>query len=251
METAISSIFTPGQVASISHAPIPRHIAVIPDGNRRWAKAQNASCLKGHEAGANNLIEIIKAAKDLGVKVVTFYLFSTENWSRPQEEINALMWLLERFLKDKCPEMIANETRLKTIGNTGTLPANVQKTIEETIQATSHCRMIDLVLAINYGGRDDLTRAFKRIHEDCINGKLRKEEVTEKLIAGYLDTNSWGDPELLIRTSGEMRISNFLLWQLSYAEIYITNLLWPEFSPNDLLDAIKEFQKRERRLGGT
>lgn len=250
MEAATSTIFTSQQIASIGNGPIPRHIAIIPDGNRRWAKKQESVYHKGHEAGADNLIEIVKAAKDLGVKTVTFYLFSTENWSRPQEEIAALMWLLQEFLQEQCSVMIAHGVRLGTIGNLSAFPPDIQKVIDKTKDATSHCNEINLVFALNYGGRDDITRALHRILDDCANGKLQKEQVTEKVIASYLDTNPWGDPDLLIRTSGEMRISNFLLWQLSYTEIYIKEMFWPEFKPKDLLDAMLEFQRRERRLGG-
>lgn len=247
---AASIYFTSEQIASLGNARGPRHIAIIPDGNRRWAKKQESMYQKGHEAGANNLIEIVKAAKDLGVKAITFYLFSTENWSRPQEEIAALMWLLQDFLEEQRSVMISHGVRLGTIGNLSALPSDVQKIVAETKDATSHCDAIDLVFALNYGGRDDITRAIHCILDDCAKGKLCKEQVTEKVIASYLDTNPWGDPDLLIRTSGEMRVSNFLLWQLSYAEIYIKDMFWPEFKPSDLLDAIIEFQKRERRLGG-
>jgi undecaprenyl diphosphate synthase len=250
VEVTTSFFFTSDQIALLSDTRRPRHIAIIPDGNRRWAKKQETVYQKGHETGANNLIEIVKAAKELGVKAITFYLFSTENWMRPQEEIAALMWLLQEFLEEQRSVMISHNVRLGTIGNLSALPSDVQKNVEITKNATSHCDAISLVFALNYGGRDDITRAFHRILDDCAQGKLHKEEVTEKVIASYLDTNPWGDPDLLIRTSGEMRVSNFLLWQLSYAEIYIKDMFWPEFRPNDLLDVIIEFQKRERRLGG-
>lgn len=246
-----TTLFNPQKLASLDKARIPRHVAIIPDGNRRWAKKQEECFDKGHEAGASNLIEIVKAGKEIGIKALTFYLFSTENWTRSQEEIGALMWLLQEFLKENCQTMQEQGVRLKTIGNLDALPKEVLSVVEETIQATAHCNQIDMILALNYGGRDEICRAIHRILDNCSEGKLKKEQVTEKLIASYLDTQSWEDPDLLIRTSGEMRVSNFLLWQLSYTEIYVTELLWPEFKPNDLLEAVADFQKRERRLGGT
>lgn len=246
-----AELFSPEQLARLNPNRIPGHIAIIPDGNRRWAKKQADNYQKGHEAGAGNLIEIVKAGKALGVKTLTFYLFSTENWTRSQEEISALMWLLQEFLRDNCQEMQEEGVRLKTIGDLNALPEEALKAVQETIEATADCDQLDMVLALNYGGRDEIRRAFRSILDDYAEGKLQKEEVTEDLIAGYLDTKHWNDPDLLIRTSGEMRISNFLLWQLSYTEIYSTELLWPEFKPIDLLDAIADFQKRERRLGGT
>jgi undecaprenyl diphosphate synthase len=243
--------FSSEELVRLDKNRIPRHVAIIPDGNRRWAKKQEECCDKGHEAGANNLIEIVKAAKDLGIKTLTFYLFSTENWTRSQEEIAALMWLLQEFLNEQCFEMLAQGVRLKTIGDLTAFPSDVLAVVEKTLKATAHCDQIDMVLALNYGARDEIRRAFHHILDLCNKGNLQKEDVTEKLIASYLDTKFCGDPDLLIRTSGEMRVSNFLLWQLSYTEIYVTELLWPQFKPNDLLEAVADFQKRERRLGGT
>lgn len=243
--------FSSQQLARLKQERVPHHIAVIPDGNRRWAKKNQIRFDKGHQAGADNVIEIVKAAKELGVKAITFYLFSTENWSRSQTEIRALMWLLKDFLKKNCNTMLADGVRLKTIGDLSALQKSTLKVVQETMQATAKCSDIDLILALNYGARDEIRRVIHQIIDHCSEGKLQKEEVTEKLIASYLDTSPWGDPDLLIRTSGEMRISNFLLWQLSYAEIHISKSLWPEFGPEDLLDAVIDFQKRERRLGGT
>lgn len=245
-----SSIFTPAQAASVDKMRIPRHIAIIPDGNRRWAKQRDEMAFLGHQAGANTLIEIVKAGKELGVKAMTFYLFSTENWNRSKEEVIALMWLLEDFLRRRCEEMKEHGVRLMTIGNLAALSSEVQLAIEETKQSTAHCTNIDMIFALNYGGRDDLCRAFHKIIDEH-KGMLKSEHLTENLISRHLDTAPWGDPDLLIRTSGEMRISNFLLWQLSYSEIHVTDALWPDFSHEDLLKAIKDFQTRDRRLGGT
>ena len=243
--------FSDEQLSQIQKARIPLHVAIIPDGNRRWAKKHKKLQFKGHKAGAANIIEIVKAGKAIGIKALTFYLFSTENWNRSKDEVAALMWLLKKFLKDNCKEMQEQGVRLKTIGDSNTLPIDVLAVVEETIKATADCSGIDMVLALNYGSRDEIRRTFHCILDRYSEGTLKKEEVTEKLIASYLDTKPWGDPDLLIRTSGEKRISNFLLWQLSYSEIYFTELFWPEFKPIDLLEAVLDFQKRERRLGGT
>lgn len=245
-----SSIYTPEEIACLEKTRVPRHVAIIPDGNRRWAKQRDEMILSGHQAGANTLIEIVKAGKELGIKAMTFYLFSTENWSRPKEEVIALMWLLEDFLRKRCEEMQQNGVRLMTIGNLSALSAEVQIAIKETKQSTANSKDIDMIFALNYGGRDDLCRAFRKI-VDKYGGMLNNECLTEDLIARHLDTAPWGDPDLLIRTSGEMRISNFLLWQLSYSELHVTDALWPDFSHKDLLNAIIDFQTRDRRLGGT
>lgn len=246
-----TAIFSPLELAEISQKDIPRHIAIIPDGNRRWAKKQKKCFDIGHQAGADNIIEIVKAGKAIGVRALTFYLFSTENWNRSQVEVSTLMWLLQKFLRENLQEMLEEGVRLRTIGNIAALPKAALASVQETMEATAHCCDIDMVLALNYGARDEIRRAIQHIVDDCFSGVLRREEVTEKLISSYLDTSPWGDPDLLIRTSGEMRISNFLLWQLSYAELYVSNLLWPEFKPHHLLGAVIDFQKRERRLGGT
>ena len=215
MSAMTTTIFSPQQLAAIDLSRVPRHVAIIPDGNRRWAKKQQEIYDKGHEAGASNLIEIVKAGKTVGIKALTFYLFSTENWTRSQEEVGALMWLLQEFLKEHCAEMQEQGVRLKTIGNLDALPKEVLEVVEKTIQATAHCDKIDMILALNYGSRDEIRRVFHQILDRYSAGTLQKEEVTENLIASYLDTELWGDPDLLIRTSGEMRVSNFLLWQLT------------------------------------
>lgn len=246
-----SSIFTAEETASLLKTPLPRHVAIIPDGNRRWTKRQQEATNRGHHAGANVLIEIVKAGKELGIKAMTFYLFSTENWNRPKEEVAALMCLLEEFLRCHCEEMKENGFRLKTIGDIRALPQEVLIAIEETCRNTAHCDQLDIIFALNYGGRDDIIRSIHKIVDDYGSNKINKAHITEHLVSQYLDTALWGDPELLIRTSGEMRISNFLLWQLSYSEIHVTEVLWPDFTPQDLLKAIIDFQKRQRRLGGT
>lgn len=246
-----SLLFAPEQLSLLDKNRIPRHVAIIPDGNRRWAKNQQTSTEQGHREGSNAIIEIVKAAKDLGVKILTFYLFSTENWTRPKEEIAALMWLLEDFLYRQTNAMLENNIRLQTIGDLERLPPRALKAVNDTMAATRHCDQIEMVLALNYGSRDEICRAVKKIVGDCCEKKIHEEEIDEDLISKYLDTSQWLDPDLLIRTSGEIRVSNFLLWQISYTEIYVADVLWPDFKPANLLDALINFQKRERRLGGT
>lgn len=241
--------FSEEQLACLSPALIPRHIAIIPDGNRRWALKQNSTHREGHIEGADIVIDTVKAAKELGVQMVTIYAFSTENWKRPQEEVDVLMWLIENYLIAQKNLMIDEEIRLQTIGDTSQLPPSLRRTIADTKKATAACNAITLVLAINYGGRNEITRAMQQILEEIERGKLTREAVNEETISRYLDTSKWRDPDLLIRTSGEMRISNFLIWQLTYSEIYVADILWPDFRPQHLFDAVVEYQIRERRLG--
>lgn len=242
--------FTPEQISSLDHKKIPHHVAIIPDGNRRWAKKQHAPREEGHREGADIIIETMKAAKEIGIKIISFFLFSTENWERSQDEVHALMWLLETFMIEQRQTMIDDGIRMETIGDLSRLPVSVQNAIQDTKAATSHCKCIDMVLALNYGSRDEIRRAVQSIAEDVSQNKIRKEDITENLISRYLDTAQWAEPDLFIRTSGEKRLSNFLLWQLSYAELYIAEVLWPDFRSGHLLEALINFQKRERRLGG-
>lgn len=248
--TPVPIIFTLDQIAQLDQSRIPEHIAIIPDGNRRWAKSKDSSAETGHREGADTIMEVVKAGKELGIKAITIYLFSTENWNRPQQEVAALMWLLQSYLMIQSQTMIDNGIRLQTIGDFSRLPASVLKTIQTTKQKTADCHHIDMILAINYGGRDDIRRAVRALVRDASEGLIKEEDVNESLISGYLDTAHWKDPDLLIRTSGELRISNFLLWQISYAEIYMANVLWPDFTPAHLLEALIDYQKRHRRHGG-
>jgi undecaprenyl diphosphate synthase len=228
---------------------IPLHIAIIPDGNRRWAKNNAFQIIEGHRQGADKLIAIVKSAKNIGIKFITFFLFSTENWLRDQTEVDALMWLLETFLIDQRQTMIDNDIRFNTIGDLSKFSGRILDLIHENKQSTSHCNAIQMIAALNYGGRDDLSRAVKRLVEDY-DSKILSEPINENLISRYLDTAPWPDPELLIRTSGEHRISNFLLWQISYSELYMADVLWPDFTDAHFLDAILTYQSRDRRLGG-
>lgn len=241
--------FSPQELSLLNKEKTPKHIAIIPDGNRRWAQQLRFNISSGHQEGGNTLIEVVKAAYELEIKTLTFYLFSTENWARPQEEIDALMWLLNDFLITQLETLLDYDVKLHTIGILERLPEYVQSTIAHTKQATSHCKTTDLVLAIDYGSRDEMKRVMQTIATKCCQGKLTLDEITEETIAKHLDTSPWGDPELLIRTSGEMRLSNYLLWQLSYSEIYVTEVLWPNFRPKHLLEALINYQSRHRRLG--
>lgn len=242
--------FDPADLAKLDTKHIPYHIAFIPDGNRRWAKKRLSSTQQGHKVGADTLMETVKAALDLGVKEVTFYGFSTENWSRPAEEVNALMALYTHYLLSQKEDMVSSGIQLEVIGHLEALPPILLNAIAEVKEATHHCHKIRLILALNYGARNEIYRAFKNIMSDVKEGKLNEEDVSEKTISHYLDTRRCRDPELLIRTSGERRISNFLLWQISYTEIYVSPVLWPDFTPQHLLEAIIDYQGRERRWGG-
>lgn len=243
------TIYGPGDLSKIDLNEIPQHIAFIPDGNRRWAEKQERTSSFGHRSGADILIDTVKAAKELGVKIVTFYTFSTENWNRPQGEVDALMWLFHSYLESNRNTMLEEGIRLSVIGDISKIPNPAYDTIIDSIEATKGCAQIDMVLAINYGGRNELLRAFKKMAQDLERKEIDLNAVNEATISSYLDTSPWRDPDLLVRTSGEMRISNFLIWQLSYTELYVTDALWPEFSHHHLLDAVAAYQKRQRRLG--
>jgi len=243
-------IFQDTQLARLNLTRIPQHIALIPDGNRRWAKKRQSNPESGHREGADTLMDIIKACQEIGIKSLTVYSFSTENWSRSQEEIEALMAIYATYLLNNCEEMARTGIKLETIGDVSRLPPFLNQIIQETKIATQHCQSVNLILALNYGARDEMCRAFKLMLEDFSHNQLSLNDIDENIISSYLDTSDWGDPELLIRTSGEYRISNFLLWQLCYAEMYITPVLWPDFTPQHLLEAVIDYQSRERRWGG-
>ncbi len=244
-----TQFFTKEQKSSLDLEAIPHHIAIIPDGNRRWANERAKGHAEGHQSGASSLLDIVRSAKELGVKVLTIYTFSTENWKRDAGEVDALMWLIESYLKEECKEMVAENLQLATIGVLDPLPQSLKETILDVQSKTAHCNGITLTLAINYGSRDEIVRSVKAIVDDYAAGNLQKEDINESLISSKLDTARWPDPDLFIRTSNEMRISNYLLWQLSYAEIYVCPVLWPDFQPKDLFEAIQTYQTRNRRLG--
>jgi len=227
----------------------PEHVAIIMDGNRRWAAREGLSFMIGHSRGAEQLTQIVRASKELGIKILTVYAFSTENWKRSSIEVKSLMRLFKTHLLRQKNLMIEEGIRLNVIGDLSKFPKDVLRVLDETLKATKEGGRFDLVIALNYGGRDELRRAISAIIEDCLSKKIFKNELSEELIASYLDTAKWKDPDLLIRTSGESRISNFLLWQISYSEVIVTDVLWPDFNEKDLLASVLEYQKRELRLG--
>ena len=228
----------------------PRHIAIIMDGNGRWAKERGLPRLKGHERGAATVRAVTEECVAQGVEFLTLYAFSTENWKRPGEEVSGLWVLLEHFLERELPVMMKNGVRLRTIGRTEELPESTRRKLADTIAATAENPATTLILALNYSSRTELTDAVRSLCTDAARGDLDPDTITPDTISERLYTSEYPDPDLLIRTSGEMRLSNFLLWQLSYAEFYITPKRWPDFGKQDLRAAIAEFHKRERRFGG-
>jgi len=228
---------------------IPRHIAVIMDGNGRWAKERGLPRREGHRAGAESVREITDTCIDLGVEYLTLYAFSSENWNRPQAEIKALMELLDRFLSEKAKDLKKQNIRLLAIGQLDRLPAKTRKLLERLAAETAHHTALTLVLALSYGSREEIVGAARALAADAAAGKLRPEEIDCTVFASRLQTAGIPDPDLLVRTSGEMRVSNFLLWQISYAEIVIVKKFWPDFRRNDLIEAVNEYQRRHRRFG--
>lgn len=228
---------------------IPLHVAVIMDGNGRWAKARGLPRIKGHEQGAESVRAIMRAARDNGVKYLTLFAFSSENWSRPKEEVNALMNFLVRFLKNNEHELHENKVRLRMIGRMADLPENVQNELQRVMRNTSTYDDYHLILALSYGGRNEIVDAVRKIATCVKNGKLQPEAIDGSTISANLYLPDMPDPDLLIRTSGEMRISNFLLWQISYTELYVTSVLWPDFREEHFKEAIEEYSRRHRRFG--
>lgn len=228
---------------------IPHHVAIIMDGNRRWARQNDFSLKEGYLIGAETLGNIIKSSIDLGIKVLTVYAFSTENWARQQEEIDTIIDIFEYCLSFHKQTLQDEGVRLNVIGDLTRFPKRVMDTFYETKNATANGKKLDLILAINYGGRDEIKRAFIKLIDALENKQIKKEDITEDIITTYLDTKDFKDPDLIIRTANENRLSNFLLWQASYSEIYISDVLWPEFANENFLKAIDDFQKRKRRGG--
>ncbi|MBT4250328.1 isoprenyl transferase [bacterium] len=230
---------------------IPRHIAIIMDGNGRWAKERGLPRIAGHREGINSVREITKICGEIGVKYLTLYTFSTENWSRPKTEVKALMTLLLSTIKKEIKELHKNDVKFSTIGDISILPKGTVKGIKEGEKLTFDNSGLNLILALNYGSRQEIISAVNNIVFDIKKGSLDSNSIDEKIFSSYLDTNNCPDPDLLIRTSGELRISNFLLWQSAYTEMYLTNTYWPSFRENELFAAIFDFQNRERRFGKT
>ena len=237
--------------AELDTQNIPAHVAVIMDGNGRWAKQRGGLRVFGHQSAITAVRETVEEAAELGVRYLTLYAFSTENWNRPALEVMALMQLLVHTIRQETATLLKNSIRLESIGDISTLPKNCQRELAEAKGLTKAGTRMTLVLALSYSGRWDLTQAAQRMAADVADGKLKPTDVTEATVAGYLVTANMPDPELLIRTSGEQRISNFLLWQLAYTELYITDLLWPDFRKQHFQEAIRAYQRRERRFGKT
>ncbi len=229
---------------------LPQHIGIIMDGNGRWAKKRGLPRSGGHAAGAKTFEKIVEDAGEIGIKVVTFYAFSTENWNRPQDEVNALMKLLEDYLDHGLERIAGRDVRVNFIGDRTAFSDAFQKKIAHMEKATRDNGGLLLNLALNYGSRAELTSAMKKIAEDVKNGKITPEEITEKMISDNLYTKGQPDPDLIIRPSGEFRLSNFLMWQGAYSELWFSDCLWPDFTKEDLLQAISDYQKRNRRFGG-
>ncbi len=228
---------------------IPRHIAIIMDGNGRWAKERGLPRREGHRAGAESVREVADACIDLGVEYLTLYAFSSENWNRPQAEIKALMELLDRFLAEKAKDLKKQNIRLQAIGQLDRLPEKTRRLLDKIIAETASHTALTLVLALSYGAREEIVSAARSLAVDVASGNLQAGEIDSGLFASRLQTAGIPDPDLLIRTSGEMRVSNFLLWQISYAEIVIVKKFWPDFRHNDLIEAVREYQRRHRRFG--
>jgi len=229
---------------------IPNHVAIILDGNGRWAKKKGMPRNYGHTAGAKNVETVCQAADELGIKYLTLYAFSTENWNRPEGEVDALMKLLESYLKNCIKTAEKNHMRVRVIGELGRLSEKFQKRIKELEEASAKNTGLNLTIAINYGSRDEMIRGMRKMVLDIREGGLSEDAIGEQVFSGYLDTRELPDPDLLIRTSGEQRLSNFLLWQLAYAEFYFTEVPWPDFHKAELELAIEAYNKRDRRFGG-
>ena len=232
-----------------SHPEIPRHIAIIMDGNGRWAKERGLPRLEGHRAGAESVREVMEACIELGVEYLTLYAFSSENWSRPATEVSALMSLLDRFLNEKAKDLDRQNVRLLAIGQLDRLPAKTRALIERIQVRTANNTKMTLVLALSYGGREEIVAAARSLATDAVAGRISSTDIDAELFASRLQTAGIPDPDLLVRTSGEMRVSNFLLWQISYAEIIIVKKFWPDFRQRDLAEAVQEYQRRHRRFG--
>jgi undecaprenyl diphosphate synthase len=238
-------------MANSDSASLPRHIAIIMDGNGRWARQKGKPRIMGHRAGVESVQDIVRAAREIGIGVLTLYAFSTENWKRPPLEVQALMGLLKSFLESELATMVNNNVSLRCLGQKERLPAEVRTVLEQVIRQTADNSGLILNLALSYGGRSEIIQAVRAISRKCLDGALNPEAIDQTVLEQHLYTAGLPDPDLLIRTGGETRLSNFLLWQASYAELYFTEILWPDFRKPDLLTAIEDFQKRQRRFGKT
>jgi undecaprenyl diphosphate synthase len=235
---------------AIDFARLPRHVAVIMDGNGRWAKLRHKPRVEGHRAGIASVRDVVETSARLGLQVLTLYAFSVENWKRPQSEVTTLMGLLKRYLRSELDTLLRNNIRFRVIGRMSELPDDVQEELRRGMDRTADRTGLLFNIALNYGGRTEITDAVRRLASDVAAGRREPGTIDEETLSSYLYTAGLPDPDLLIRTSGEMRVSNFLLWQIAYAEIWVTDVLWPDFRRKHLLQAVADFQKRERRYGG-
>ncbi|SDN29091.1 isoprenyl transferase [Alkalicoccus daliensis] len=248
--TGRKKMSSPEAAEELQHEKIPSHIAIIMDGNGRWAKQRGLPRIAGHREGMNVIRNIVKACNNIGVDTLTLYAFSTENWKRPKQEVDFLMRLPERFLSVELPKLIEENVRVRITGELEKLPDYTKKAVNKAVDSTKHNSGLILNFALNYGSRSELMDAFKDIYEDVDKGLIKKEDITETTVTDYLMTSGLKEPDLLIRTSGEMRLSNFMLWQLAYAEFWFTDVLWPDFTQDNFHEAVKAYQKRQRRYGG-
>ena len=230
---------------------LPRHVAIIMDGNGRWAQQRGLPRIEGHKRGKDSVRAVVEAARRLGIEVLSLYAFSTENWGRPPREVNALMALLRRYLRSELGKMMKNGIRLRAVGDLSRLPNSLRQQLEDAVATTRDNRDMTVVLAVSYGAREEIARAARAVAADVAAGKLDAADVDPERFGSYLGTRGLPDPDLLIRTSGEMRVSNFFLWQIAYSEILVTDTLWPDFREPEFLAAIEHFQSRERRFGRT
>ena len=235
----------------LDRSRLPRHVAIIMDGNGRWATLQGKTRIEGHRRGKTSVRVIVEMTRKLGIPFLTLFAFSTENWLRPREEVRALMGLLETYLIAEQPKMMRYGIRLKAIGDRDRLPINVRTTLEDVIELTQGNKRMTVVLALSYSGRDEIVRMVNKLTRRILAGEFQSVEIDEEIVSAHMDTTDIPDPDLLIRTSGEMRVSNFYLWQVAYSELYVTPTLWPDFREQEYLQALKEYQRRRRRFGRT
>jgi undecaprenyl diphosphate synthase len=230
---------------------LPQHVAIIMDGNGRWAKVRGKSRIEGHRRGKTSVRAIVEMSRKIGIRYLSLYAFSTENWFRPRQEVHALMGLLEHYLAVEQAKMMRYGIRLLAVGDRDRLPARVRRILEQVIELTCNNQRMTVILALSYSGRDDIVRMARHLAREARAGRMDPEAINEELIAAHLDTAGVPDPDLLIRTSGELRISNFFLWQIAYSELYVTSTLWPDFREHEYLAALSEYQGRRRRFGRT
>jgi undecaprenyl diphosphate synthase len=239
------------ELDGLDKSRLPQHVAIIMDGNGRWAKLRSKGRIEGHRRGKTSVRAIVEMSRKIGIRYLSLYAFSTENWFRPHEEVDALMGLLEHYLTAEQEKMMRYGIRLLAVGDRSRLPANVRRVLDKVIELTRGNKKMTVILALSYSGRDEIVRMAREIGRRVRRGDSDPEKIDEQMIAAYLDTAGIPDPDLLIRTSGEMRISNFFLWQIAYSELYVTSTLWPDFREKEYLQALLEYQRRRRRFGRT